>query len=72
MSRDRGDGGRTGPSGSLWIWEPLTWTKGQQEEEDVGRKRQTDERGGGRKEEFLVLGGVSVAPWPRVDRLRQK
>ena len=39
----------------------------------MGRKRQTELGGGGqRKEEFLLLGGVSVAPWPQVDRLRQK
>ena len=49
MSRDRGDGGRTGPSGSLCICEPLTWTRGGQGEEDMGRKKQTDERWGAKK-----------------------
>ena len=39
----------------------------------MGRKRQTELGGGGqRKEEFLLLGGVSAAPWPQMDRLRQK
>ena len=29
-------------------------------------------RGWGRREEFVLLGGVSAAPWSQVDRLRQE
>ena len=43
-----------------------------QREEDIGRERQTHERGGWKKVESLLLGGVSAVPWSQMDRLRQE
>ena len=35
-------------------------------------EKKTDKRGGGRKEEFLILRGVSVTPPSQMQRLRQE
>ena len=35
-------------------------------------QKKTDERGGGRKEDFLILKGVSVTPPSQMQRLRQE
>ena len=44
--------------------------KGRKEEEE--RVGEREERGGGSREEFVLLGGVSASPWSQVDKLRQE
>ena len=43
-----------------------------QERRTLGEKDGQTRGGQGRKEEPLLLGGVSAAPWSQVDRLRQE
>lgn len=70
MSREQEGEGELAHQGALWILMSLTWTRvrGEHEQGDTGRKHR---QMGCRKEEFLILRGVSSTPWSQM-RLRQE